>query len=354
MKIAILTFQFAHNYGAQLQCFALKKHMEKYDNTVQVSDYVPKKVVDVYRLWPKFNFKHPRSYVREIARSFRRKEQYRIFENFIKNEILTNVIDLPDLVIIGSDQVWNEEITGEIDYYYGSEFDKSIIISYAGSFGTNQLTEFQKNNIQKYFPRFHAISLRESCNMNDVQKICDKKSYCVVDPVFLLDKTEWIDFESKPKSLKNDKFILYYALRDDEELILKTKKLSLELGCIVYSIHPTCNRGRMTREFIQLYDVGPKEFVYLICHANIVSTNSFHAVSFSGIFGKKVMYKAYSDRESRVPAILEYYGIAFKKNMAAIYDFENAERTAINKNIENSKHFLKEYIKVNGSKIKDV
>ena len=345
MKISILTFQFAHNYGAQLQCFALKKYMEGYNNTVQVSDYVPKKAIDVYRFWPRLNLKHPRSYIRDMVRVFRRKEQYKIFDNFIKSEILTNAIESPDLVVIGSDQIWNEEITGKNEYYYGSEFDKYKIISYAGSFGTSKLTEFQKKNIQQFFPRYQAISLRESCNISDVEYICKKKCVCVVDPVFLLDKAEWIEFEKKPKSLKNNKYILYYSLREDKELISETKNLSQKLGYVVYSIHPTCNKTDKT--FLQLNDVGPKEFVYLINHANIISTNSFHAVSFSGIFDKKVLYKSYSDTESRVPTILEHYGLEFKKGRSFIYNFEDADKTVMNEKIQYSKTFLKGFFEKN-------
>lgn len=345
MKIAILTFQFAHNYGAQLQCYALKKYLEENNNTVQVSDYIPRKVIDIYRLWPKLNLKHPRSCAREIVRACRRKEQYIIFDNFIKSEILTNTIDSPDLVVIGSDQVWNEEITGEIEYYYGSEFDKYKVISYAGSFGTSELTEFQIHNIKRFFPRYQAISLRESCNINDVQKLCNKKCNCVVDPVFLLDKSEWIEFESKPESLRDDKYILYYALRNDKELISETKKLSKKLGYNVYSIHPTCNKT--DNQFIQLNDVGPKEFVYLINHANIISTNSFHAVSFSGIFDKKALYKSYSNTESRVPTILEHYGLEFEKDKPFIYNFQDADKTVMNEKIQYSKKFLKGFFEIN-------
>ena len=52
MKCEILTFQFAHNYGAVLQCYALKKKIMSYGAEVNVSDFVPPKMVGAYDLKP--------------------------------------------------------------------------------------------------------------------------------------------------------------------------------------------------------------------------------------------------------------------------------------------------------------
>ena len=123
------------------------------------------------------------------------------------------------------------------------------------------------------------------------------------------------------------------------------KKFLEDLGYNVYSIHPTCNKT--DKHFIQLNDVGPKEFVYLVNHANIISTNSFHAVSFSGIFDKKVLYKSYSNTESRVPTILEHYGLECEKDKPFIYNFQDADKTVMNEKIQYSKKFLKGFFEIN-------
>lgn len=41
MKIGILTFHRAHNYGAVLQAFALKEYISSLCNNVEVVDYIP-------------------------------------------------------------------------------------------------------------------------------------------------------------------------------------------------------------------------------------------------------------------------------------------------------------------------
>ena len=52
-KIGILTFHRAHNYGASLQCLALKKFIEKYDENskVKIINYANKKIDYDYSLF---------------------------------------------------------------------------------------------------------------------------------------------------------------------------------------------------------------------------------------------------------------------------------------------------------------
>ena len=49
MNIGILTFHRAHNYGAVLQCYALKKTLEKMGHDVQVIDYRQEYTEKIYK-----------------------------------------------------------------------------------------------------------------------------------------------------------------------------------------------------------------------------------------------------------------------------------------------------------------
>lgn len=339
MNCEILTFQFAHNYGALLQCYALKKYLESKNITVSVSNFTPEAVKDIYRLWPAFRIMHPQRYLGDILRSFRRRQQYDIFESFIANE-LSNIPNIElDYVIIGSDQIWNEFITGKITEYYGTAYPNIKKISYAGSFGTNVLTDYQKRNISKYFNGFERISLRESCNVKEVQDLTSKEVFCVLDPVFLIEKSEWEKFEKAPNYNICEDYILYYALRQDDELVKVTKEKAKNLNCKVFAIHPTCIK--LNTGFEQLNKVGPREFLYLVRHAKMMATNSFHAVSFSEIFKKKVIYKSYSNNETRVPEIIRLLGMEYIHGIATMYDFSNCDTHCIEKKIEDSSRFLK-------------
>lgn len=340
MNCEILTFQFAHNYGALLQCYALKKYIESLGHNVSVSDFKPESVENVYKLWPEIDIKHPLTFLRKLKRALKRKNQYEIFESFIKNEIPCNARQNPDYLFIGSDQIWNESITGNICEYYGAGYENVVKVSYAGSFGTNILTEFQKQNILRYFDDFKMISLRESCNLEEVEQLTGKYVKCVLDPVFLLERHDWDNFVTEVDFPLKEKYILFYALRNDPELIKEVKELAEELNAKVLSIHPT--GVKFSPDFIQLYNVGPREFIYLIKNAEMVGTNSFHAISFSQIYGKKVIYKSYSKNESRVPTIINYCGMEYEKNGSKIYDFDSCDSSLITKIRIDSMNFIKD------------
>lgn len=49
MKIGILTFHCAHNYGAMLQCYALQEYLKGRGDEVYVIDYRPDYLVFPYR-----------------------------------------------------------------------------------------------------------------------------------------------------------------------------------------------------------------------------------------------------------------------------------------------------------------
>ena len=50
MKIGIITFHSAHNYGAVLQAFALKEYLSKKGHDVHVINYKIKEIENVYKL----------------------------------------------------------------------------------------------------------------------------------------------------------------------------------------------------------------------------------------------------------------------------------------------------------------
>ena len=50
MKVGIVTFHRAHNYGAMLQAVAMNKLFENYFNAVDVLDYRPKCITENYNL----------------------------------------------------------------------------------------------------------------------------------------------------------------------------------------------------------------------------------------------------------------------------------------------------------------
>ena len=49
MKIGIITFQCAHNYGAVLQAYALKEYLKTLGYSVNIINYRPRYIVNAYK-----------------------------------------------------------------------------------------------------------------------------------------------------------------------------------------------------------------------------------------------------------------------------------------------------------------
>ena len=58
MKIGILTFHRAHNYGAVLQAYALKTFLVGLGHDVKLIDYWPESHEKIYRIWNPDVFKN--------------------------------------------------------------------------------------------------------------------------------------------------------------------------------------------------------------------------------------------------------------------------------------------------------
>lgn len=350
MKCGIMTFYFAHNYGAMLQAYALKQYLVSMGHETLIIPYVPSKMKKTYSLNPfakGFNMKY---ILRQMLRFPKRIGQYRLFDEF-KESFLLNASELStdtttyDIVFFGSDQIWNEKITGDITNYYGTLFDESVKkVAYAASFGRSELTQFQKECVEKYLPYFQFIALREPDSVDFVQKYVNNVVSCVLDPVFLLNREHWCDLAVKSIKRVSGKYLLYYVLHNDEDLIQYAKELSKETGYKIVCVHPTL--GLKIKGEKQLSDIGPIEFVCMIKNAEMVITNSFHATAFSLILSKELIYKTFSDTDTRVSSLLERCGRKIQTGINRLI-FSEKDYLLLDLERNNSKQFIYDALNAN-------
>ena len=348
MKLAILTFQFAHNYGALLQAYALRDYLVKLGNDVQITPYYPQWAQKEYAFSPLTTGLTMKKRIKLTIQYKKRKKLAHVFTQFQKRflhlkdsfetvEELEKYLNQFDIVVFGSDQIWNNSITGDTDAYYGAGISCSRV-SYAASLGTKTLTSVQEKHIKKYLPCFRYISVRETQSQLLLQQYVDKDVCTVTDPVFLLDYTEWIKI-CKPVSIK-DKFMLVYFLKDDMLLLNYAYEYAKQYGLKIYEVHPTL--AKFHNGCIPLYDIGPCEFLWLIKNAECICTNSFHATSFSLIFKKKLLHIPNSISPERTMTLLRYLGIDIKERIEnePLYDFSLYNYDELNSVINKSKDFL--------------
>lgn len=326
-KTGILTFHWADDYGAMLQAYGLKCALENNGIDAEIVNYAPFKCIGRYWFIPycpsentglgfkkanfpnlkhnlKKNVKHLNIYLskRMKMRSFRKK--YLVDTKPIRqsSQIL---YDKYSSIMIGSDQVWNPELTvGLDDAYWGKGASKNCkIISYAASLGGDSLEDKYSQKLKELLANFSSISLREKSAIPYVERLCQKKVFNVIDPTLLLDKEEWERILVTPKE---QGYILVYTTSKHKRLDAYARNLSQKTGKKIIELHSymeaTSYKDATTTV---INSAGPREFLGFFQNADYVVTNSFHGTVFSCIFEKQFLTFGYENRSARMIDLLE-------------------------------------------------
>ncbi len=349
MKVGTLTFHKVNNFGAVLQAYALQRYINNLGCDSEIIDYSPiytsksqkqskaKKILS-YLINPK------KKLLAKIANqkfSTFRKKNLKLGENvYVGDQNIETNPPTYDAYIVGSDQVWNTDLSNKSKAFYLHFPKTGKRISYAVSVGKEAFNDYEIKYIQKYLNDFDCISVREEQHAVLLSKMFNINVEVTLDPVFLLEKSEWNKL-TKPIKRMPQKYILVYVLEYSEELIDCANKKAKELKSEIIYISLIKNHinGKV------LNGIGPSEFLYVFSGATYVCTNSFHGTAFSIIFNKNFSVVRHTTRNSRIDNILEisglkerYYDVKNKQQLDSInYDVVN--RKLINV-IEKSKSFI--------------
>ena len=281
-KVGILTFHDADNLGAVLQAFALQTTlMEKCGSEAEIVDYKCDKILSTKRVKKpkvlKDFIKYPLMgvyyWIKRRGFSKFRKEYLNCSSKSYNLKTINN--ELPyDMLISGSDQVWNTECSGN-DYTYFLGFWGAEKISYAASIGSHKFTAEESQKITEFIKDFKAVSVREESAKAELERIGISGAEVQVDPVVLLKSEEWQKY--KTKRLCKKPYVLVYLVLPDNTVLDCAKKYAKKHGLKVI-----CNKKNA--EFI-LHN-SPSEFLSWVYNAECVFTNSFHGTAFSLIFNK--------------------------------------------------------------------
>ena len=320
MKIGAITFHGAHNYGSVLQAYALKTFVEKLSEEQGVEcDYsvINFRTVFQKQLYSRPRLHSPKSAVKMLLYfPYRRKLeiQNEKFEAFIKDylhlseefsessQLQEKVKDF-DLLLAGSDQIWNIRAQ-DFSFAYLFEGCTQKKVSYAASLGPLDIdwSKYDKERYVKALSQFDSVSAREEKSKEKLQALIpDLPVEVSVDPTVLLSADEWRKLQSD-MTVNNGKYILFYCLEPTKDHLRLAKLLSEKTGLPVVATKYR-NKKDYFNPFIKQYDAGPRDFLSLIDHASIVLTSSFHGTAFSLIY-KKPFYAIDGMNDARISNIL--------------------------------------------------
>ncbi len=316
-KIIISTPVDYDNYGNRLQNYATHMICKKYGLeavTIGVEDkyyfkIIPKhlmlNLIDVLHIggWPRLNKKYSSLYKSYLAWRFTKRYMRTIYYDKHRDISTLGV----DYVGIGGDQIWSPYWHERIPFCNFVNFDSKKKICFAPSFGSDDLPDDYLQIIKQELSTIENIAIREKSGQEIIKKMLGVEAYLVVDPVLLLDKTEWeYSILQEKCSVPDKKYMLIYFLEKKESYIEKWILEEAENQNLIILDLSRNDKG---------YDIveSPLGFVNLISKSEWVMTDSFHGAMFALMFNRNlVLFNRHSsqyDMSTRLRNISQLYGL---------------------------------------------
>jgi len=325
MKIGILTYHRAENYGALLQAYALRTYLRQQGHDVSFVDYWPKYHVEHYKVFSftkfrKLGFMGKIKYfllflLWGIPRSVRKKR----LEHFMREHLDLNsrikyqddndTTESYDLVVYGSDQIWRRQnINGNkfnLWYFGSSNVMAKRKITYAASMGIIDTNAEENLQIHQWLKNFDAISVREQYLKEYVEKL-GFDVQLVSDPVFLLPKESW---RKLYRPANKGKYILFYNLLNSSDSVKFANALSRVTGLPIKEINMEFSPKRLvSKRYIACSSL--EHFLQLLDGAEYVVSNSFHGVALSLVMEKQFWAVGFGKKAGRVISLLNSAGLS--------------------------------------------
>lgn len=317
MQVGLITFHASYNFGSALQAFAMQAVIKSLGHEPAVVDYVCRDQKQYVLLSPCHPRRAPRI-LKNLRAYYGRKDAFERFAevNFkltktrysYKNEMaLAELQDEFDCFVCGSDQIWNLDCTqGVVEPFFLSFAGDKRRVAYAPSLAHTEFKSenFDKEKVARLLADFDDLSVREEETLPLFQPLVDKPIDVVLDPTLLLDAADYESIISEP--LVKEGYIFMYLLRECPELIASTAAMARETGKKVVYIS---EKNLSIPNSVNLFGIGPSEFLSLIANADAVMANSFHAVVFSVLFHKPFRVFATDNSGARMRDLLGNLGI---------------------------------------------
>lgn len=279
MKIGILTAARTNNNGTDIQAFAMQILFSKFNPDTEVINYICDKLERSHLVLSKLTLGNViripwKIYNNINHRKFREKYIKRSEKTYNKNNIVENDYDV---IVVGSDQIWNLDITGnDLSFFLPFDNSKTKKYSYAASIGKTDIREWDKKfNLNKLLKNFSGVSVREICGVSVLADINISARHDL-DPILCLEKDDWKKIKLKENTEK-DYVLLYMVERNNDAIsyaINYAKKNGLQVISISNSIKPI--KGIKIKRFVSV-----ENWMTYMKGADLVITDSYHALSFA-------------------------------------------------------------------------
>lgn len=332
LKIGKLTLDGYFNYGNVLQNYALQQVLEAYGE-VDCLWHMPDNFLP--RVWHRWGWKEPVKFVlnwhgfrnklfsdahgMEMVRQGKIKDWCDRYINLRQAEgKLSQLADVYDFFVVGSDQVWNLNFSLVEDCFLTFAPPEKRV-AYAASISCPSIPVEKQALYREGFAGMAHISMREQQGVDTVKELSGRDVPVVVDPTLLLTPEEWRKVSRPPAWYHGEDYILTYFLGKRPKIV---GRLERETGLKVVNL--------LDEDVYEHYVTGPDEFLWAIEHAKLVYTDSFHGTVFSILFRtpfvicNRVGDDVSEKMGSRIDTLLGYFGLEARRGTSANgYAIEN-------------------------------
>lgn len=306
MKVGILTFYDSNdNYGQVLQCYALVNYLKskglepyliRYDNSKDGKSNFFEKILKL--LSPKVLIRKAKGIFRKKGCSSFVDRGFAEFRNKnipVYSEVYHSLADLKknppqfDIIIVGSDQVWNMftpegKAKNRTLKAYMLDFVPSNVkkVAIAASFGRKTIDKREYTKVGKLLNKFDLITVREKSGVEICKNCNAANAKWVIDPTLYFDKHFYINKFGITNQRRKPYLFLYYVENGGFFPIKKVFDFANTKGLEVKYVTANSAKDNYTKVYPTI-----EKWVDYIANADYVVTNSFHCCIFSIIFEKK-------------------------------------------------------------------
>lgn len=285
IKVGIITLFDNTNFGNRLQNYALQQVLLEYADEVTTIKNKPE-LKGLREKLMRSSFLAESPLLNRIMGKKRKAMHLAFNKKYIRTSPKSYCFerDNPasmercDYFCAGSDQIWNPELGRAGGFNYMTFAPGDCCFSYAASFGLESIPERDRQAIAAGLRHLRHISVREETGKRIVEDLTGRTDVQVlIDPTMLLTTKQWDQVISRPVHIPEKPYLLTYFLggissRRKSEIARVAAENDWQIVDVLDRNSP-------------LHDIGPDQFVYLIKHARLVCTDSFHASVFSFLYG---------------------------------------------------------------------
>ena len=311
------------NFGAAIHSFAFQQYLDKKNVSNVIINYYPESIKSMFvtsqclQCIKKGDIKNLLKNLYYGYFIFLKKVKFlRFFKKYCnitkhRYEIDTlSQIKSINRFIVETDVTWMKYKTG---------FDRGFFcdlpnmknkdnVAYSVDFGSKEFSEKDVKLLQKYVQNFKNISIRNIFKLDYFRNITNKQNICItVDPVFLLNKDDYLKVISKPK-LKEEYVFVFNCVENDPEMVKMASNYAKDHNLKLVVVNSFVNN---IIDWKQSYPtpIGVESFLGLLNGCKYFFTNSYHGICLAIIFQKSFCAFERKGNSDKILTILNLFDL---------------------------------------------